>query len=335
MKRRICGLSILIIMVISLIACQVSGNEAIPEEALPEEEVIDLQGNTFLFFTGWKNEYLPEDGFSDAGDKMRSRYNEVGLKYNCNFVVEQVDSMTPTIMKNAATGENIPDLVDIEALNAYSLYKADMLASLDDISTIDMSDMKWGPEKFIQYGIWDKKHYGFFPYDWEFVPQFEGILLFNNILVKQFGLESPYAIQEKGQWDWATFKEYLTNCTQKVDETAITGLYASDYNRLGQTAIMSNGVNTVIEKDGKYVFNYGNNEAYAALDYLKSLNDAKIMKQNGTVQEFSVKNTCVFFACESWVGTLHAEGEANKTFPAMVMEDYGFMPFPFGFKLRI
>jgi hypothetical protein len=328
--KKFIALFVIFIMSLSLLACQNTENGENPEAVPEEEKAIDLQGANFLFFTAWKNEYLPEEGFSDSGDKMRKRYNEVGEKYNCTFTVEQVDQMNSTVLKNIATGENIPDLIDIEANNAYNLYKADILASLDDITTINMSDKKWGPEKFIQYGIWNKQHYGFFPYDWEFVPQFEGIMLFNNILVKQLNLESPYAIQERGDWNWANFKDYLTQCTQTVGDAAVTGLHVSDYNRLGQTAIMSNGVNTVIEKDGKYVFNYNNNDAYAALDYLKSLKEAKVMKQDGNVQNFTMNNACVFFACESWVGTLHAEGEANKTYPSMIMEDYGFMPFPYG-----
>ncbi|MDF2686997.1 MAG: transporter substrate-binding protein, partial [Clostridia bacterium] len=168
----------------------------------------------------------------------------------------------------------------------------------------------------------------FFSYDWEFIPQFEGALLFNNDLIKSLGMQNPYEMQSKGEWTWGNFKEELIKATQKIDEVQITGLQIGAIDRTAQTAIMSNGVKTVEEKDGKFVVGYDSPEAFAALDYLKDLIKTKVAKVSGTTTEFSKDLKSVYYACESWIGTVNADGQPDL--PSMLLDDYGFMPFPHG-----
>ena len=290
----------------------------------------DMNGAVFLFNTGWTNEYFPLEGFSAAGDKMRERYAKTAELFNCEFnVVLFTEGSASTLITAAvATATDIPDLIDTHAVNAYPVYKAGLLYPLNNISTIDLTKTKWGPEKFRQYGIWNGDSYGFFSYDWEFIPQFEGCLLFNNELVKSLGLQNPYEMQSKDEWKWSNFKEELIKATQTLDEVAVTGLQIGGMDRTAQTAIFSNGVRTIEQKDGKYVFGYSSPEAYAALDYLKDLVKSKVAYVSGTTTDFSRDLKSVYFACESWIGTVNAEGSPDL--PSVMLDDYGFMPFPYG-----
>ena len=290
----------------------------------------DMGGAKFLFNTGWTNEYFPEEGYSDSGDKMRTRYKETAELFNCEFNVVLFTEVSASTLITAAvaTGTDIPDLIDTHAVNSYPVYKAGLLYPLNNITTIDLSETKWGPEKFRSYGIWNGDSYGFFSYDWEFIPQFEGCLLFNNELIKSMGLQNPYEMQSRDEWTWANFKEELVKATQTVGEVAVKGLQIAAMDRTAQTAIFSNGVRTIQDKDGKKVFGYNSPEAYAALDYLKDIVTTKVAAVNGTITEFSKALKYVYYAGESWLGTVNTDGQPDL--PSLQLQDYGFMPFPHG-----
>lgn len=319
-----------ICFIFMIVSCGTAGDDSVNIDNSTEINYKDMEGAEFLFNTGWTNEYFPDEGYSDSGDKMRARYENTGELFNCEFNVVKFDEATASslIIKAVAAGMDIPDLIDVHAANAYPAYKADLLFPLNEIGTIDLSDTKWGPEKFRSYGIWNGNAYGFFSYDWEFVPQFEGCLLFNNELIKLLGMQNPYEMQDRGDWNWKNFKDELILGTQTVDEVAITGLQMGSLGRVAKSAIFSNGVQIVTERDGKYVFGYDSPEAYAALDYLKDLLNLKVARVSGTTEDFSVAKKSVYFGCESWIGTVHADGWPNL--PSVQLEDYGFMNFPYG-----
>ncbi|MDF2685928.1 MAG: hypothetical protein K0S55_1109, partial [Clostridia bacterium] len=165
MKKTV-SLLIIVSIFLVLTSCGTPADEKTDIET-EEPTYKDMNEAVFLFNTGWTNEYFPDEGYSDSGDKMRRRYTEAGELFNCTFnVVLFTEGQASSLITAAvATGTDIPDLIDVHAVNAYPAFKADLLYPLDEISVIDLTDTKWGPEKFRSYGIWNEKPYGFFSYD--------------------------------------------------------------------------------------------------------------------------------------------------------------------------
>ena len=80
-------------------------------------------------------------------------------------------------MQEVAAGYNTIDFLDSHAANGGTqLYKANLLYALDEIPNIDMSDNKYGSARFLQYGIFDGRNYGFYQFAWEFPPEYQGVI---------------------------------------------------------------------------------------------------------------------------------------------------------------
>jgi hypothetical protein len=143
---------------------------------------------------------------------------------------------------------------------------------LEEIGSVDFTDEKWGPESYRKFGIFGGKQYGFYPYDWEFIPQVTGCLMFNNELIKKYNINpTPYELQGQGSWNWDTFKELLIQCTFEDNGNKLMGMNIVFMQHYYKMALMSNGANLVKYEDGKYVFGLDDERAYEAFDYIKEL----------------------------------------------------------------
>ena len=322
-------ISILILTVIFFLqACGTSDTITNEEENIKTEELKDFNGAEFILATQWVNEYRPDEGFSAVGDNMRRRYEDINTNYNCNLQVVLVEGVPSAyVMNSIASGSNIPDILDVHAADVYSLYKQDVLFPYDEVTTIDLTDPKWGPKTFIRYGLFNGKQYGTFPYDWEFIPAIGGVLLFNNDMYKAMGYtKSPYEMKEAGEWTWDNFKKILEECTYTEGDKSYYGLGIEETFKFMLTAVFSNSGEVVTEKDGKPTFGLLDKNAVDALTYAQSL---KPFSKEVTHPNF-VNGECAFFFVESWKGTHMSEGIKAQLTPVYTMNDYGMMPFPVG-----
>jgi len=320
--------AILIILLLFCVGCATAQEETVPEWGTEEDGTIDMAGLTFRFGTAWINEYYPALGFSSAGDKMLARYSDTAEHFNITVEVTKTEDSSSIVARDIAAGLSTFDLLDVHSTNAMPLYKAGYMYPMNEISTIDLTeDYKYAPESFRRYGIYKGNAYGFYPWAWEFIPQFEGTILFNNELVLKYGLENPYEMQESGNWTWENFRKCLETIQSVAAADEIIPMVHNDLTRMGKTAILSNGGAIVEEKDGTYTNGLTSEKAYKALDYLRDLLSAKLMESGG-IDQFAVKANAVFMSTESYHGTLHTETDVNE--PSVRLNDYGMMPFPYG-----
>ncbi|MBQ4627636.1 MAG: carbohydrate ABC transporter substrate-binding protein [Clostridia bacterium] len=335
MFKRIVSLTLSFLMISSLLFAVSCGSQ---EETFDldyhSEYVPDLNGLTFTWGSAWASQMYPTEGFSNDGDKMRAHYRKVEEKLGCKLNIVQWEQSSSRILQEVAAGRPALDLLDNETKNGpVQLYKINMLVALEDISTIDPYDEKFGPMRFRQYGIFNGKTYGVYQYEWDFPPEYAGALLFNSEMLSSLGIPLPYELQENDTWTWDNYKQYLRDIADAAQNSGFENSFiphvSGDYSFDALSFMFMNGCQ-VIEKDssGKAVFGLDNQNAYAALEYLNELYNENLYKQAGS--EVMIKNQmAAILTIESYFGT-HFHDGYNENYLPFQDYAYGFTTFPYG-----
>ena len=96
------------------------------------------------------------------------------------------------------------------------------------------------------------------------------------------------------------------------------------------SAIFANGGN-IVKKDssGNSYFGLLDNEALTALEWVKSLEaDTTVLKHDVWPPEIFGSKGSTFFLTRAWVGL--GVSEEGKLYPQSNLDDFGWMPFPYG-----
>lgn len=316
-------------------ACM-AGEPATLLDFLPsaEDDTLDLGGYEFVIQTTWIEQYYPDrSNTTEWGERQRDRYDAVGAKYNCTIVGKHTDDygydVTELLTKLLIADQKLPNLIDMHANEVYDYYKSGMLYALDDISTIDISDGKWGDPDFRAYGVFNGKSYGFFPFEWENMPEYAGGLIYNIELGYSKGFDiNVHELRESGQWTWDNFESILQSMVG-ADENIMPLSLREDPYYFAKAAIFSNG-GQVIEKDSndKYRFALSDPKAVAALEWAQNLISSGVVDVDEDTLDF-VNGTSFFHACESYTAT-HTDDWMEGKYPASVMKDYTFINMPTG-----
>ena len=330
--KKIKIIMLLLTFILLFSACGTGDNINSDDEVDFVDKQIDMDGASFIYGTNWVDQMFADIGWTDSTDKMRVRYTDAMEYFNIDFQVLKCDDSSSYVMNKVASGMDVPDFIDIHASNAYPLYKKDLLVPYEEISTIDLSEEKWGPTAFLQYGHFNGKTYGTYQYAWEFIPEFQGIMLWNGLLQKQLGMINPHELQENKEWNWANFRKLLEEVTVFEGENKLLGMSIDQTKaifHLMQTATFSNGGSVVKEENGKKVFAMTDAVAYEAMDYIAKLKDDKLIGlESGSKLEMFCAGKAMFIYCEVWRGTLRAT--SDPYLPSYTMDDYGFISFPTG-----
>lgn len=296
------------------------------------EAELDCEGKTFTFASGWYSEWY---AFSDdtlpteSVEKMMTRFHSIKEKFNAEF--EMVEISMDDIPQLLVTGEDIPEMFDMEADVAYDLHKSGVLVSLNQLSAVDVNDTKWGEPNFLKYGYFDGEQYGFYPWHWEFIPQFSGSLIFNAEMIATFGGTHPYELQESGSWNWESFENEMKKYTVFENEVQYYGAVLDNYGKLAKAAILSNGGQVIDgDEENGYSFSVNSPEALEALEWLKGLESAGAFIDKDFV-DFSISQIAPYWIGESYYGTVfNPNDESNNNFAPAALSDYGFIQFPTG-----
>lgn len=300
------------------------------------DEMLDLGGYEFIIETDWMNQFYPDrSDTTEWGERQRDRYDAIGKKYNLNIVGKALKDYgygpTELLTQLLVAGKSVPNLIDMHTNEVYDYYKSGMLYALDDISTMDMNDEKWGPKAFRTYGIFNDKSYGFFPYEWENMPEYAGGLIYNIELANARGFDyNVHELKENGQWTWETFENILKSMSG-VDENAYPlGIRVNEgpYYFL-KAAIFSNGGEVVKKSsDDTFSFALSDKEAVTAMEWAQGLVNQGLVNLEDDTLEFT-RGSAFFHACESYVAT-HTDDWMEGKYPASVMADFTFINMPLG-----
>lgn len=325
MKKYISIILITMMLFSILTACKNNN----PDLPIDDPDGFNFNGD-FILWSPWSAEYKFETrGYNVSGDRIMDRYQEMKDLYNLNVIVEScgygADAQS-AMLAASISGRIACDLVDQNSMDGYNLFKAGLLMSLEEMSTVDLTDLKWGPEKFRAMGIFNNIAYGFTPYYWEVIPQIYGIIMTNTYLISELNLSEPHELIESGHWNWNTFKEELTKGTLHDGDNDYVGLYVNSAGFMPITAAYSNK-GALIKKSGNiYSSGLTDSEMTAAIDYCSSLFSDGIAKEGG-VGDFS-GGTAPYYYGPSWEGTITSETATDL--PVYTMDSFGMVSFPFG-----
>ena len=338
MKKIVIYICCMLIFSIIVIGCGSDTEDITKEtESTKNTEFKDMQGARFIFGTIRPTEFFQDEGYSSWGDNMRKRYRDVAEKFNCAFdvITLTVDACAPLIMSAVAVMTDVPDFIDCNSDSGYILYKESALVAYDDMTTLKISDSRWGPASFRANGIYNGKSYGVFTYDWEFLPQIKGIMLINNPLIRKNGMTDPYEMQEKKAWNWENFKQELIKGTYDDGENKYIGMTCEELNKLALVSALSNGARLVSENEaGNKYFAFDTPEAIQGFEFAASLNSENLIKTfTGQMVDFTggsleSDGLASYLFGSSWLGTVHASG--HEYLPSFLMKEYGFINFPNG-----
>ena len=203
------------LLLTSVVSCADTSEEVFDRDfEIDKEETVDLSGGVYAFGSNWLNEWVLDVGTSDSGDKMNARYKEIEERFGVTFNLLNSDYCSETaVMSNMAAGlyERVPDAMDIAGNQAYSMYKKGLLYPFDEITTIDVTDEKFGSHNFVCNGAsWDGHRWCVYPNNWQLVPQFASTLIYNNETMSKLGYGGKIReYTENGQWTWQNFEDIV------------------------------------------------------------------------------------------------------------------------------
>ena len=331
----------MIVLLCLLIGIFSACNEANPKSDIETEESVvieyrDFGGQEFIHSTpsvGWEF-FWPEEAASVKNDRRRAKTKLVQEALNCVFTEEVGgNEQSGYYQKLIAAGDyHISFASELGVPNCiYSMYKADLIENFDEIEEIDLSNTKvWGtPEKRLPFTYGNKV--------WAYSGGGDkggtyGRLLYNNELIKEFGVDSPQALYEQKKWTFDTFKQLLPLVTDTSEERRIYGLtlYPLDQ-MLALTAIFANGGN-IVKKDssGNAYFGLLDKEALTALEWVKELEANKeVVKHDKWKPAIFGSKGSTFFLTMVYVGINVSETD-DIMFPQSHLDDFGWIPFPCG-----
>ncbi|MBQ6052826.1 MAG: carbohydrate ABC transporter substrate-binding protein [Clostridia bacterium] len=322
---------ILILTVVLTVSCS-SQSEEVFDVSFETDLQVDLTGQHYRWGSTWKAEIMPDAFYSLTGDREHKRIRDLEEKYGCTFEAIAWEDGGNRIFTEFAAGIDTIDLLDSHAdAGGIQLYRLNLLYPIEDIPHVDLSTGKYGTARFLQYGIFDGMHYGFYHFSWEFPPEYHGLLMFNSDMLSSLGMALPHELKETGKWDWASFKDYLIS----VQSAARDAVYGQDFvpfisgNSYSADAIgfmFANGLKMIDGTNGNYSFGFDNANGIAAVEYLADLYRENLYKNKGT-GEFVKNNNAAMMAHESYWAT-HSF-ETSDYLPAQDFA-YGLIRFPHG-----
>ena len=341
MKKKLCPIILIIAFVFSFFsACGTTTEDVAKETNEPEKTYTDAGGYDFMFKVTKHGvnapELAPEVGFSNMGDKILQRYEEVEQTFNMVMTVEVIDGTNNNILASNMAGEKCADLMDTNADTISSGKDELFIAMNEGAYDIDFHSGKYGTEGQIDALTFGDKIYGVRNAYWGIPwPSFKGVLFFNPRLVKEASQPSPFELLESKSWTWANFEDMLLALTYPAtaDQEAKYGISITTSGIFPSCAVLSNGAAPVYYDEGTATYKYGLNDpkALKALDWVQKLikDDKSAFYINDWWEKGAIgliKGTYAFCAENAWTGFM----EGTSHFATDMEEAYGWAPFPCG-----
>jgi hypothetical protein len=291
-----------------------------------------LEYTTFRWGIVSSELFIPTPGQTTIGDAILQRYKDLEETYNLEIITEAQPLKGGDLTNRLAIQQNVYDFYQTapryEGLDKYQL---GVLYALEDIETIDADSTKWGYKNFLSAARFsDGKHYGFYPNEWSYGPNVEGILQFNTELIREIGVTNPYEYYERKLWNWDIFTDILqTIKTSGFTDQEIHPWQAVSFNEDAVSIMFANGLEALAtDANGNYTFGFDCDAGIQALDFLSELRQRGLYYGGGSY-EFTNSKTAVFLSSSSEGATTAPASIDGESIATMVSE-YGVITFPYG-----
>ncbi len=331
MFRKIISILIICLMMFSAVACAGTPSTGDNKEV---DENNPLSYTTFRWGITRSDLFLPIQGNTNQGDALLDRYAEIEEVYNSELIVEAFDRKDDSEILTRLSTMN--DMFDFYWSNmrkiGIPMYKKGVLYALEEIETIDATNEKWGPASYISTGILGDNHYGFFPNEWAYNPEFEGCLLFNREMLEDLNIALPYEYQESNGWTWENYRDMLLEIKNSAaSDSEVLPWTCAVFNEDAVSMFLANGIDPIIynEMTGLYSYGFDSAEGIAVLEYMADLRARELYFNEGS--EPFINGLAAFYSSDSAEATtVPSDALSSSESVAGSNIVYGIVGFPQG-----
>ncbi len=280
--------------------------------------------------------FSPVPGATPEGDAILARYQELRDTYDMTLTVEVLDSRKEDqeVTLRLNTQKDMFDLLWSDMRDIGMPFQSEgVLYALEEIETIDPTDEKWGPESYLSIGLLEGQHYGFFPNEWPFNPELEGIMIFNAELLDEYGVTLPYELWEQNAWTWSNFENILQ--TLKTADPDLMPWASPVYNEDSVSMFFANGLSPIVknESTGEYEYGFDSTAGIETLDFMSRLRQAGLL--GGGITGNNARSTfldgnAAFYSSDSGEATNIDSSSLSDSGIASSNITYGIIQFPWG-----
>lgn len=333
--KRMMSMFLAVTMLMSLSACgeeQTKDSQESKEtqkvenstESTGGEETYDFGGRVFRIGSYYDMTPDPESNAVNAALAERIAYVEEN--YNCTIEFidlgeDYVDDYTTSVL----SGNPICDVgYAITTTVLPTLIEGGIAYPISDLGVIDFDNYKWRQD-VIEAGYYKGKNYTMLLSD----PEIRYGIFWNKTLFNEYGLPDLYELYEKGEWNWAAFKDIAQKANVDKDNDGIIDIY---------------GFNARESLAWCYLYS---NEAYIAektdSGMTLDLTDDKIMEALTAFEDFTstVEYRAIDFSVDDWDSLILSFQKGTSMMcleefwiSYMYLDDmsdeWGWIPFPKG-----
>lgn len=238
-------------------AVETSADEDTADTEVTEEPTYDFEGQVVKVHKG------RFDNLNNEEPEWVERRKMVEEKYNIALELVEIPTgnaynVYDEMIKASASGEALCDLADVGRDYLQKLVMNDTIVDLTDaVGSLKLAS------RYIDHGKWLNSYWGVGQYN---IGE-TSVLTYDRDVIEQLGMaKTPTDMFMEGKWDYASFKEYLTQLKSKLPE----GQYPFGIHPYTWTlfAAQANGV-SIVDDQGK--LNTMDPAFIEALDFLKEL----------------------------------------------------------------
>lgn len=237
----------------------------------------DFGGQTVTICHWNKENLLPR---FDEGGLAEGRLAEAEKLFNCKIEFDGVlyNDIGEWYLARLMSGASRNDIWRVQNIIAY--WPLASMNALYDIETIVGEDYWDSLTPYARYSAESMRYNGkrlsfsaqtYYPEG--SMPVNSGLYLvfFNNDMLEEAGVESPYELYKADQWTWDKFAEIAKKMTIDIDADGETDIWGSTMivDWLAVPFVQANGAEfTTIDENGRVVFSLGGEETEVAVQQL-------------------------------------------------------------------
>lgn len=320
-----------LILILALTSCSTAPQLLPFISEITEDSDLDFGGREFVIKSNWYTQWDPlvsEDSSSSARtageDAIIAHNAKVMQDYNCKIKSVFCDwSYSESLAANVMAYNVDFDLLDTNLSFMIDHIKKGFCYSWEDAG-VDVSDTaKYGPAGFLDMAAYKGQHYGVWSNYRSGAIGFDGVMGVNNNILGQFTDVKVYELYENERWTFDEFKDLLHLFAS--DESIIPLSYY-EQRLFTVCSILSNGSNLVFydESRDKYIYGMNDPKAVRALEYVKSLYEEKLVREETDYDDyFNVHQNAAFTITSFWCIGGNIDGMDVICFPFGPDAEYG------------
>lgn len=329
-----------ILLVVMLLAASVSlggaegaRNIKVNPNNLFTETVVDLEGRTIKWATGWIGTYdYWENKAETPTDVLKNIQilKDIEADYNCKIELVDLDGinywsqeLSEQFAMAKTSGDTFADILDWQTnMNPGTVIYKDYLVGIQDIpylmATVDagawsVASMNTEYDGKI-YGLNNEAPLGYI----------RSLLLYNKDYAAEYGIEDMYALVNNDGWN---FDKFMEICEKAYDQSG--GKVSGIVTRYGMPGALleqfmtSNNAVPFAQKDGDLITSIGTEKGIRAAQFVVDMINKKLidLEVTGDPFDYFVAGKCMFYIAQGWeVGSVAEELNA----------DIGVLPMPKG-----